>query len=276
MGVKRASACALLVLLVSGPGCFWVTTKHEGEEMQDRIKALEDRTDKAEASDAERSKKLDEALDQATKLLTRNSADLGTQVDKISDELATISGKVEILSRNMDALRGGDAAGQLAAITARLDALERQLGISTKGGTGTAPTVDKATLFGQAQQKLQAGEFAEARRLFRAYVQAFPIDDKADDAQYGIGEAFYKEKDYEHAIAEFQRVIDSYPNGDMIDDAFMEAGTAALENKWCVDSAAYLGELVRRFPQSPFVKSAKQKLDYIAKHKKDAKDCKPG
>lgn len=277
MGVTSRLAC--LVVLAAAPGCFWATTKHEGEVMQEQIKNLDTRLKSQEEALGGRVKQLDESIDKATKMLARNSADLGTRVDGFSDELAQFAGKMDTLQRTIDAART-----EIAQIKAdqqnlgqRMDSIEKQLGIvpgQPGGGQPQLPAgVDKATLFDGAFKKFQAGQYDDARREFRLYVQAFPQDDKADDAAFYIGESFFKQKDYEKAIAEYQKVIDTWPKGDMADDAFLQAGLAALEKGWCVDAGAYLGELVRRYPTSPLAKTAKTKLDYVKKNAKNKKVC---
>jgi tol-pal system protein YbgF len=282
MGVIRRSAGIapfLLVAGVSGPGCFWATTKHEGEVMQEQIKNVDTRLKQQEEALGGRVKQLDESIDKATKMLARNSADLGTRVDGFSDEIAKFSGRLDLLQRTIDAAR--TEVAQIKAdqqtLGTRMDSIEKQLGIQP-GGAGTGPTslpagVDKQTVFDGAYQKLQAGQFDDARREFRLYVQAFPQDDKADDAEFYIGEAFFRQKDYEKAIAEYQKVIDTYPKGDMADDAFLQAGTAALQKGWCVDAGAYFGELVRRYPTSTLTKTGRTKLEYVKKNAKNKKVC---
>ena len=279
MGVTEKGVLALVLALLA-PGCFWATTKHEGEVMQEQIKNLDERVKGQEQVLGGRVKQLDESIDKATKMLARNSADLGTRVDGFSDEIAKFAGKLDTLQRTIDAARTEIA--QLKAdqqnLSQRMDNIEKNLGI-VPGQAGSQPAtlpagVDKKTVFDGAYQKLQAGQFDDARREFRLYAQAFPQDDKADDAVFYIGESFFKQKDYEKAIAEYQRVIDTWPKGDMADDAFLQAGLAALEKGWCVDAGAYLGELVRRYPTSPLAKTARTKLDYVKKNAKNTKVCK--
>jgi tol-pal system protein YbgF len=275
MGVIRRTV-VLAVVWALAPGCFWATTKHEGEVMQGQIKNLDTRVTAQEQVLSGRVKQLDESIDKATKMLARNSADLGTRVDGFSDELAKFAGRLETLQRSIDAARSelAQVKQDQQSLATRMDSIERQLGITPGQPTSQPVTVDKAVLFDGAYQKLQAGKFDDARREFRLYVQAFPQDDKADDAAFYIGETFFKQKDFEKAIAEYQKVIDTWPKGDMADDAFLQAGLAALEKGWCVDAGAYLGELVRRFPTSPLVKTARTKLDYVKKNAKNTKVCK--
>jgi tol-pal system protein YbgF len=267
---------ALLLLIAAAPGCFWATTKSEGETMRTQIKDLDGRVAKEEQSIDTRVKTLDESIEKATKLLARNSADLGAQVDKFSEEIANATGQLDIMKRTVEALRAQNeqlmqqhAADEaaIAALTARVDTIEKK---------PTTPPLDKGQLYDQAMQKLQATQWAEARRLFRQYVQQWPQDDKADDAQYHVGETFYKEKDYDHAIAEFQKVIDVWPKGDMADDAYLGAANAAIDEQECRVAKVYLTELLKHFPDTSFKKTAQQKLDLITKKAKDPKVCKPG
>jgi TolA-binding protein len=268
-----------LILLVFAPGCFWATTKHEGKVMREQIKSIDGRLANQEKVLEGRVKQLDESIDKATKILARNSADLGTQVDKFSEELASHTGRLETLTRTLEQARAEIQQLKTAQtdINARLENIERQLGIKP-GVPGQPPTnlppVDKNALYDGAVAKLQAGEFDEARRQFRLFVQAFGQDEKADNAAYFIGESFAKQNDHEKAIAEFQRVVDTYPKGDAVDDAFLAAGLTALDGKLCVEAGAYLGELLRRFPTSPLKGPAKQKLDYVKKNRKNDKVCK--
>jgi tol-pal system protein YbgF len=272
MGVIRLAA------LLALSGCFWVTTKHDGEVMQSQIKNLDGRVSAQESVLSGKVKQLDDSIDKATKMLARSGADLGTRVDGFSDELAQFAGRLEMLQRSVDAARTelAQVKQDQTSLSGRMDAIERSLGIvpGQPGQTQPAVTVDKKVLFDGAYQKLQAGKFDDARKEFRLYVQAFPQDDKADDAAFYIGESFFRQKDYEKAIAEYQRVIDTWPKGDMADDAFLQAGLAALEEKQCVDAGAYLAELIRRYPTSNLVKTAKLKLEYVKKNAKNAKVCK--
>ncbi len=276
MGINPNALAA--IALVLAPGCFWATTKHEGDVMRAQIKNIDGRLANQEKVLEGRVKQLDESIDKATKILARNSADLGTQVDTFAQELAQVHGDLSTATRNLEAARTelAQVKAQQADITTRLENIERQLGIRP-GGAGqptSMPVVDKDTVYAGALAKMQAGQYADARRELRLFVQAFPQDERAAKAAYAIGDTFVKEKDYEKAIAEYQRVVDNYPKSDMVDDAFLAAGQAALDGKLCVEAGAYFGELLRRFPSSPLARTAKQKLDYVKKNSKNPKVCK--
>jgi tol-pal system protein YbgF len=265
-----------LFLLTLLPGCFWVTTKHEGNQLRHELVEVRARVDKQETSLDLRAKKIDESIDKATKLLSRSSADLGADVEKLGQETASLTGEVSELRRELASLKNQLAQLQteldkrLVANATRLDALEK------KGPASLPPvtvTVDKDALYDGAYKKLTATQWGDARKDFRTFVQRFPKDDKADDAQYWIGEAFFREKEYDKALGEFQKVIDNYADSDLVDDTFLQSALAYEELKACRNALAFLDALMRQYPQSPLVKTAKQKLDSLKKSLKNKAVC---
>lgn len=288
MGMRSAALAAVAALgALATPGCFWLTTKHEGNRLRSDVAELEKRIAKQEESLDAKVKQLDESLDKATKLLARNSADLGADVQKLSSEMASMNGEVEGVRRELEAVRAelalareenlqlrGDFEKRLVAAEARVAELEKQL--ATGAGTKPPPTAAQPTkeeLFASAMKKLEAGQLTDARKELKDFLKKYPQDDRADDAQYWLGEIYYREQQYEKAIGEFQKVIDGWPNGDMVDDAFFQAGMSAVQMKWCTDAKAYFSVLVSRFKQSPLVKKAQQQLDYLKKNSRNKQVC---
>jgi len=263
-----ARALVLGVVALALPGCFWVTTKREGAELRRDVDKLKGQLSVQDESIGEKVKRLDASLDKATKLLTRNSADLGADVQSMSQEVAKLTGQVnetlhqiESLQEELTRLKNTYQERQLE-LTQRLAELEKKAAEEKP-----PPPADKDALFATAEQKLKAKDYAEARRGFADFQKKFSQDQRADDALYFIGESYAAEKSYEKAIGSYQRLIDQYPNGDMADDAFYAAGEAAAAMKWCTDARAYYGVLIRRYPKSNFVKRAQRELKRL---KKDA------
>ena len=249
---------------------------------------------KQEESVDERVKKLDESLDKATKLLARNSADVGSDVEKLGKDQSQLNGQIQDMQRQVEAMRTevealkSENAKLRSDYEARLAAAEQRIAsfdgkpatpggekpppggtVSTPGGT----VLDKDALFARAKKALDEGQLSDARRDYADFVKRFPKDARADDAQYALGETYYREKAYEKAIGEFQKVIDGYADGDQADHALFRAGEASIEMKWCVDARAYFGVLVQKYPKSSLVKNAKTKLDFIKKNAKKKDIC---
>src|SRR5689334_1311833 len=65
------------VLATSASGCFWATTKSEGQALRRDVTSLEQRVSAKEVDLTGKVDEVKRVLDEATKLLKRNSADLG-------------------------------------------------------------------------------------------------------------------------------------------------------------------------------------------------------
>jgi hypothetical protein len=86
MMVTRSLTLALLVML--GPtGCFWVTTKHEGDELQRAVHVMKARLETKEAVLATRIEELQKVFEDASRLLARNSTDLGNSITELRSEI---------------------------------------------------------------------------------------------------------------------------------------------------------------------------------------------
>ena len=275
MGLRAAAG--LLVLSLLG-GCTFFTTKHEGRQLKESVDKLKAQVDdmalreqelrKATAEAKEQVRRLREVLDQATSLVQRNSADLGVQVQKIQSDLAALVGKTEELAHSLQSL-----SSQFTEYRAQTDV--RLEGMAAKAGTATAPPApdDKDQLFDEAYKRYQQGQFEEARRLFRTFVTRHSRDERADNAQYWLGQSYFEERKYAAAIAEFKKVLDNFPRGDATDAAMYGMALAFVELKYCTEGEAYLQELLKQFPKSPLVEKAQKKVKEIKKIKKNKKLC---
>jgi TolA-binding protein len=243
-------------------GCIWFTTKHEGETLRKDV-------DKVDAKLAQQEKalpKLQQVLDEATKLLARNSADLGNQVSSLSDDMKTLNGLVQEAKRLVDEVR--DASNRQDQ---RLQALEQRIAELETKTVVTQKTA--AQLWDEGSAAMKAARFEEARTAFRNLLVKYPGDEKADDAQFQRGEAYFKEKKYQDSLGEYQRVFEKYGDSTLADDAAYKAGEAAEALRWCTDARAYFGLLVQRWPKSDYVTKAKTRDKALKAASGDKKKC---
>jgi len=85
---------------------------------------------------------------------------------------------------------------------------------------------DAGAEYRAAVELVRAGNQTDAIAGLRGFLRRFPRHDYADNAQYWLGEAFYAQKDYPHALGEFRNVIETYPRGNKVPDALLKVGTA--------------------------------------------------
>jgi len=256
-----------IVIAFCAAGCM---TSSEGDKLRGELHDLKDRVDKSDSDNAERVAKLDKAIEEATKILGRGSADVGAQVVELQQKMGELTGQLaeakhiaEELKRAFDDYR--------AATAARIAELEQKVLAGPPKPAG--PPDGKDALFEAAFRKYSDRDFAGARAWFASFVQKYGDDERADNAQLWIAEAYFNEREFARAIGEYQKVIDRFPKGDAVDDAFFKNGLAAAEMKWCSDAKAYLEALIKRYPSSPLVSDAKAKVKELDKAAKDKKKC---
>lgn len=260
--------CASLSSLSSVTGCMFFTTRSTGEDLRRDVDQLKKDVEGQRTDLDSELTKTQAVTAEATKVVVRNSADLGAQVAEMQAKVAALEGQLAETTVALESLRK-----EIGEYRAQTDV--KLEGLGTQAGKATGPPIpeDKRELFAEAERRMQAGQFDEARRLFRTYLNRHGGDERADNAQLALGDSYFREEKYAAAIGEFQKVIDAFPKGDAVDDAFLKNGQAFFKLKYCTDARVFLQELIRRFPKSPLAAEARKTLDTLDKSKKNRAKC---
>jgi len=118
-------------------------------------------------------------------------------------------------------------------------------------------------VYQSAKAVFDKGNFDIARQEFQSFLDKYPKSGNADNAQFWIGETYYREKWYEKAILEYQKVIENYPKGNKVQASLLKQGLAFFNLGEKNNSRWILRELVSKYPKSNEAKIAKQKLKEI-------------
>lgn len=260
---------------------------------QDEFIALDNRLTQMELRDAEsrqNTQKLESQVKTSTtgeKTLRQQTASLRAAVDQLNDDLRKLNGQfeeVEFASKkqrsDVEALVA-EVGSQLAVLTEmsnrnneRLVRIERYLNLETAEKPGakikTASPVKPVTpakkelseneIYNRAKQAFDQGNSEEARKGFEELIKRYPKSDNADNAQFWIGEIYYREKWYEKAILEYQKVIENYPQGNKVPASLLKQGFAFLNLGDKANSRLILQELVRKYPNTNEAKIAAEKI----------------
>ena len=239
--------------------------------MQSDITALRRRLDDIDKRDKEYKEqviRLRKVLDEATALLTRNSADVGAKAAKAEQDIAALQGRIEEISHTVEQSER-QSTDERTRLDTRLAALEQT---QTKIVDRVAPEMpsDKDQLWTQAGQRLASGQRDDGRRFYRVFIQRFPADPRSPQAYLAIGMSFVQETKYANAVAEFQKVLDTYPKSPEVPEAMWQLSRSFVELHFCSDARSLLGDLMRRYPKSARAADAKSELKTIAKLPKSA------
>lgn len=224
------------------------------------------------------------------KKLRGQSAGLRAELSEIRAEIQALNGKIEetefLLKQNLTASSKAEddlnkksekRLERLKEITAfnkeRIIRIEQYLNLefsesahSQKTGLAKKPTpqVEKKLteneLYQQAKQAFDEGNLDDARDKFKELLDRYPKSKSADNAQFWIGEIFYREKWYEKAILEYQKVIENYPKGNKVQASLLKQGFAFYNLKDKPNSRLIFKELIKKFPGSNEAKIARKKL----------------
>ncbi len=114
--------------------------------------------------------------------------------------------------------------------------------------TSAAPTADQS--YQQAYQSILSGNYSEAEKGFKSYLDTFPGSQKAADASFWMGEAQYSQGHYNDSAKTFLNAFKSYGQSPKAPDILLKLGMslAALDNK---DTAcATFREIPKRYPKA--------------------------
>ena len=265
MTVRFRAACALAGLVLAG-----CVTSGQGEKMSSDIDHLRERLDTIEVRDRDINEKvaqLRKVLDQATALLGRNSADLGARVAKNETDIEAMTGKIEEAKYLV-----GQLQQQVNAASTKVTALE---GTQQRIVDRVAPTMpeDKEALWKEAQKRLADGQRDDARRFLRSFIQRFPDDPRAPQAQLQVGISFVQELKHSNAVAEFSNLIQRFSRSPEVPEAMWQLAESFVVLKFCSDAKAMYQDLAKRYPKSPRAKQSKQRLQDIQRISRDKNLC---
>ncbi|MEO6777737.1 MAG: tetratricopeptide repeat protein [Kofleriaceae bacterium] len=248
----KRTAFLVLVSTALG-GCFWVTTKSEGETLRKDVNSLNDRISTKERALDDQVKQLQTVIDEATKVLKRNNADIGADVEGLRTDIRTANGLVTALNQGFGELKAAFDKYRKEN-DSRLDSLEQRVGQieSGKPSANSSP----ADLWRLGSAAFEAQRYTDAIEIFKRLVQTYPTDPKADDAQYFKGQAYGKIGDWEHAIGAYQTLVEKYPASDLADDGLYFAALAAQQMKSCTEARTYLGLVKAKYPRSNVLQSS--------------------
>lgn len=261
----------------------------QNRDLNKRVARLEETIDK----------KLKDELESSLKSIHNSQAELGVEVGQLKSEVEKISGRVEdnelIIKRTVERDLGeqDNLKTELTRLMERVNYLEatvrhqqEYLGLEPleiqKGQEKEAPGVvgpkesgeeakvvekdvksNELELYETSMSFFRGGRFEQAMDGFKNFLKEYPKSDRADNAQFWIGECYMSLRQYEQAILAYQEVIKKFPKGNKVPNAMLRQAVAFLEIKDKTSSRLLLKKIIKQFPKSSEAKIAQTKLKAI-------------
>lgn len=261
---KPVQLALTLVAASAGLSACW-TSAADGESLRRRVRELETgqetqreelRTELANAQT--KVADLEEVLDRATKLVTRNSADTGAHVEQLQQQVMALEGQLAEL-RNELSRRQQQEQERQTALDQQLAKIARAAGVDLAIDESQIPAgADEH--WAEAERAWTQREFSRARALYRVFITRHREDQRVDDAQYRIGASYLEENRPATALGELQRVIAEHREGDAADDALLGMARAFYALHACSDARTTINALIRAHPRSPLLGDARALL----------------
>lgn len=112
------------------------------------------------------------------------------------------------------------------------------------------------SLYNKGYDMYNQGKYPQTISIFREFLQKYPKDALADNAQYWIAESYYAQKLFEKSIEEFKKV-EKYPDGNKVPDAYYKIYLAYTEMGKKKEAEKWKKELLKKFKDSEPAKKIK-------------------
>lgn len=251
---------ALLVCLALG-ACVTIP---RFREVEDRVTLLEKRNAELEEEqrrDHERMQRLHQDLEAATEALRAATANQGADVEGVKGEVARLRGSDEEMNYRLSRLQEDM---DLVKKT-----LEEKLGMVVARlppGVGNDPD----SWFKAGKASLERGDTRTARGLFQRILDQTPDHARAPEAQFLMGETYFRDGMFPQAIREYQRVHDRYrtQKDAPVGAALLRISECLLKRGECGKARDVLRYLLDYNRKSPEAQEAQRRLKALPK------DCK--
>ena len=223
---------------------------------------------------------LQQQVKQIQSSIDQNNSVIKALVEKIADQVNTVSGGLQKVNQALDQAIGGlrsqnDTSAKemrttlsnlntrvgelqegLSGVRAQINSLSKQV---TTIKTTSEPLAGPNDLWKSAMLSLYSGLYDLAVGDFQEFLSKNPNDPRAPEAHLRIGDAYFNQKKYEQAVTEYDFVLQKYPESDTSRAALLKKGLALAEHD-TPQAITTLNEVVKKFPNTSEASSAQTKL----------------
>jgi tol-pal system protein YbgF len=295
---QKLMGAALAIVLGAVAAAPASAANKEHQQLMADIRMLQEQTQQMQVSLVALTdvlKTITTRLDEQTNVTRKAFADQKLLVDTLTGEVRIVREKLDdtnvrlsSLSQEVDALRQQPAAApQPMMAPTNPDGSTAPVGSVPAPGSdpgavqpttatpngpvappaaGAAPVgMSPTRLYEIAQADYAGGQWALAINGFETYLRTFPKTEKADDAQFFIGEAYQLDGKFKEAIASYDKVITDYPSGDRVADAYYKRGLAYSRLAQNDKARESFEAVIKNYPNSEASRLAKQLLDRLGR-----------
>ena len=197
---------------------------------------------------------------------------MSTQVQGLSDNLEEIKSRLGKLNQQLvdlqsavqtiDSKVSGSAPATGTTPTAG-NTSKPENSVPTAGGSNASPAPSADMLYSNGLRDITSGKYDLARQEFLDYLKYYSETDLASNAQFYLGEIAYAQKQYQDAVAEYDKVLTGYPKSFKLAPARLKKGMALIALGQKTSGVRELREVIRRYPKTDEDRMAQAELKKI-------------
>ncbi len=251
----RAHPALLVLAFMPLAGC---ATKRDVRDLRDEIIALRAHQDSLMFRLQRQNDQLSDSLGLLGDVLLRIRGDFANELAQLEQQHVQIQELTGQSQRRISEFRE-----QISERSARMLTPVDSLTDSTAAGPAASGDVEE--LYRIGSDNLQRGASSTARMAFEQILKQDPNGPRGADAQFGLAETYYLDKDYAQALQELEHLVEMYPNSERAPQALYRAGVIAEEQGNVPQARKYFQRVVAGYPKSDEARKASDELRRLRK-----------
>jgi tol-pal system protein YbgF len=202
---------------------------------------------------------LQAALD---KQLQQQQQTTGAKVDQVSTQMQALNDSVDELKARL-----ATATKQLSDLNEKLQTIQapptQSPGTTPQQQPQSAAAVQAPppdVLYNNALRDYNTAKYDLAGQEFAQFMKFYPQHELAGNAQFYLADIEYQQKNYEAAVADYDKVLEQYPSGNKTPTAELKKGFALIELGQRDAGVRELRTLIARYPRSIEATQAQDRL----------------
>jgi tol-pal system protein YbgF len=190
--------------------------------------------------------------------LSDNLEEIKSRLGKLNQQLVDLQNTVQSVDAKISGGGGSTPSSGAGGSGGGMPPAGSQPPAGGASGAGSAPSADM--LYSNGLRDITSGKYDLARQEFLDYLKYYGETDLASNAQFYLGEIAYSQKNYDQAVAEFDKVLSNYPKSFKLAPAHLKKGMALIELGQKTAGVRELRDVVKRFPGTEEERRARAKL----------------
>lgn len=174
-------------------------------------------------------------------------------LQRISNQVAELETRLQRQTEEIDQLRQAPQPAQAGALPVQTSSQMQGIATSPEPGAGS-PTEVYLQAFGD----YASGRYQAAVHGFETFLQRFPNNSYASNAQFWLADCYFNQQQYPLAILEFERVLADYQNAPKNPDALLKIAIANLQLGATDEARQAIDTLTQRYPKSTATQKAQE------------------